>query len=169
MDPTIILVALLAVPVILLMWLRINAALIFLSLCLGNVLVEFIGPDAAKILTSASANTHGSEPSLAYLNLGLLLLPVVTTGLIMVHSVRGHAKLAFNLLPAIGVSVLAVLLSVPLLPGGLTGALLDLSLWRELENLQTLILSISTMLCLLFLWMQRPKHAAGDEKHGKHH
>ncbi len=169
MSALIILVVLLAAPIIVLTFLRINAAQIFLSLCLGNILVEFIGQDAAKILTSASANTYGSEPSLGYLNLALLLLPVVATGLIMIHSVRGGAKVAFNILPAVGVSLLGALLAVPLLPGGLTGSILELPLWRELENLQTLILSISAMLSLLFMWMQRPKHGAGDDKHGKHH
>lgn len=168
MDPLIILIALLAIPIIAIMWLRINAAQIFLSLCLGNILVEFIGPDAAKIITSASSRTHGTEPSLAYLNLALLLLPVIATAVIMIHSVKGRAKLAYNLLPAIGVSVLTALLALPLLSENITGAVLDLPLWRELENLQTLILSVSAMLTLLFLWMQRPK-SGGDEKHGKHH
>jgi hypothetical protein len=169
MDPIIILVALLAVPIIALMYLRINAALIFLSLCLGNVLVEFIGPDAAKILTSASPNTYGSDPNISYLNIGLLLFPVITTAVIMIHSVHGKAKLAFNVLPAIGVSTLGILLAVPLLSEGVTGAILQLPLWKQLENLQTLILSISTFLCLLLLWMQRPKSGSGEGKHGKHH
>ncbi|HSH55736.1 MAG TPA: hypothetical protein VK983_02835 [Candidatus Limnocylindrales bacterium] len=169
MDPLYILVALLAVPIILLMWLRINAAQIFLSLCLGNILVEFIGHDAAKIVTSASANTHGAPPTLGYLNLILLLLPVIATGVIMIHSVRGGAKLVLNFLPALGVSLLTVLLAVPLLPGDLIGAITDEPLWRELQNLQTLILGISTLLSLFFLWLHRPKNGGGDEKHGKHH
>ncbi len=168
MEPLYILVALLALPIVLVMWLRINAAQIFLSLCLGNILVEFVGADAAKILSSTSAQTYGTEPSLAYVNLGLLLLPVVATAVIMIHSVKGNAKLAYNLLPAIGVSLLGILLALPLLPPHLTGVILDLPLWRQLENLQTLILSISTLLVLLFLWMQRPKKSGGDEKHGKH-
>lgn len=167
MDPIVILVVLLAAPVIAIMWLKINASQVFLSLCLGNILVQFISADAAKILTSTSARTYGSEPSLAYVNLFLLLLPVVLTAVIMIHSVRGRAKLAFNLLPAVGVGLLGTLLAVPLLSAGLTGSLTQLPLWRELENLQTLILSISAMLSLLFLWMQRPK-SHSDEKHGKH-
>lgn len=167
MDPLYILILLLAVPLVVLMVLRINAALVFLSLCLGNVLVQFIGSDAGTILTSATARAPGSTPpGQSYINLILLLLPVVLTMVIMIHSVRGKARLAFNFLPAIGVSTLGVLLAVPLLSAGLTGSITSLPLWRELENLQTLILSISTLLCLLFLWMQRPKAHKDD---GKHH
>lgn len=161
----IILIILLAVPLVLLMALRVNAALVFLSLCLGNVLVQFIGPDAATILSSASARAPGTAaPSQSYVNLILLLLPVVLTTFIMIHSIKGKAKLAFNLLPALGVSTLGVLLAVPLLSAGLTGSITHEPLWRVLENLQTLILSLSTLLCLLFLWMQRPK-AHKDAKH----
>jgi hypothetical protein len=169
MDPMFILILLLVVPLFLLMFFKINAALVFLSLCLGNVLVQFIGPDAATIMSSATARAPGSPaPSQSYVNLILLLLPVVLTMLIMIHSVRGRAKLAFNLLPALGVTTLGVLLAVPLLSAGLTGSITHEPLWRELENLQTLILSVSTLLCLLFLWMQRPKKSHEDDKHGKH-
>jgi hypothetical protein len=165
MDPLIILISLLVVPLLVLMVLRINAAIIFLSLCLGNVLVEFIGQDAGTMLTSASARAPGVAPaSQSYINLLLLLLPVVLTMLIMMHSVHGKARLAFNFLPAIGVSVLGVLLAVPLLSAGLTGSLTHLTLWHKLESLQTLVLSVSTLLCLLFLWMQRPR-AHKDDKH----
>lgn len=166
MNPLIILIILLAAPLILLMALRINAALVFLSLCLGNVLVQFIGQDAGTILSSAVARAPGSvPPTQSYVNLLLLLLPVVLTMIIMIHSVKGHAKVAFNILPALGVSTLGVLLAVPLLSAGLTGSITQLALWRELENLQTLILSISTLLCLLFLWMQRPASHKQDSKH----
>ncbi len=167
MDPLIILIAMLAAPVVVIMALRINAAQIFLSLCLGNVLVQFIGQDAGVILSSASARTPGMPTNQSYVNLALLLLPVILTMLIMIHSVRGGAKLAYNLLPAIGVGLLLTLLAVPLLSAGLTGSITATSLWRELQNLQTLILSISTLLCLLFMWMQRPKAVKADSKH--HH
>jgi hypothetical protein len=164
MNPTIILAVLLAAPVVLLMVLRVNAAQVFLSLCLGAVLVQFVGPDAAAILSSTSAHTHGAPTSQSFVNLALLLLPVVLTTIIMIKSVKGRAKLAFNLLPAIGVATLGTLLAVPLMSAGLTGSLTQLTLWIKLENLQTLIISVNTLLALLFLWMQRPK---GHEEKGR--
>ena len=169
MDPLIILIAALVVPLLAMMILRINAGIVFLALCLGNVLVQINGPDAATIMSSASARPPGSPaPSQSYVNLVLLLLPVILTMVIMIHSVKTRAKLAFNLLPAIGVATLGVLITVPLLSAGLTGAIVREPLWKELENLQSLILSASAGLCLLFLWMQRPR-PAHDDKKGKHH
>ena len=141
------------------MFLRINAAIVFLSLCLGSVLVQFVGPDASTILSSTSARSVGQSSSQYLVNVGILLLPVILTSIIMIKSVKGKAHVAYNLLPAMGASALGALLVVPLMAPGLTGTIIRLPLWTELENLQTLIISISTLLTLLFLWMQRPKHS----------
>lgn len=165
MNPTIILAAILAGPVLVLSVLRINAALVFLSLCLGNVLVQFIGPDAGAIVASTSAHTHGIPTSQSYVDLALLLLPVVLTMVMMIGSVRGGARHVLNFFPAAGVGLLGALLAVPLLSVNLTGAIMSLALWHKLENLQALILGISTLLCLMVLWMARPKRHKEEAKH----
>lgn len=167
MDPNIILIAMLAVPVLLLVILGINAAQIFLSLCLGSVLVQFVAPDAATVLASTSAHTHGVPTSQSAINIGLLLLPVVLTAIIMIKSVKGKARTAFNLLPAVGASALGALLIVPLMTTGLAMSLRQLPLWGKLESLQTLIIGANTLLALLFLWMQRSK-SSHDDKLAKH-
>lgn len=149
------------------MALRINAAILFLSLCLGNVLVEFIGPDAGMLLSSTHARAPGGvPPSQSLINLVLLLLPVVLTALIMFHSVKG-SKLAFNFLPAVGVSLLGTLLAVPLLSANTTNTITGLPLWHTLESLQAMILGASALLSLLFLWLQRPKKS--HDEGAKHH
>ncbi|HEX8182776.1 MAG TPA: hypothetical protein VF575_04215 [Candidatus Saccharimonadales bacterium] len=163
MDATIILIALLAAPVLLLMVLRVNAAQVFLSLCLGAVLVQFVGPDAATIVASTSARQPGMLAGQSYVNLFLLLLPVVLTTIFMIKSVKGKARLAYNFLPAVGVGVLVALLAVPLMSYGLTASIVQLELWRKLESLQTLIISVNALLTLLYLWMQRPKPVHDDK------
>lgn len=169
MNPLIILIAALVLPLVLLMVLRVNAALVFMSLCLGNVLVEFVGSDAGTLLASTQARMPGHVPAgQSAINLTLLILPVVLTSLIMIHTVRG-AGLAFNLLPAVGVSLLGALLAVPLLSAGTTGAITALPLWHVLENSQTFILSVSTLVSLALLWRQRPKRFGAHEGGGKHH
>ena len=50
MSPELILGLLVAVPVVLLTALGINAVLVFLSLCLGNLLIEFVAPDSSELL-----------------------------------------------------------------------------------------------------------------------
>ncbi len=163
MNAQIILIAMLAAPVAALMILRVNAAQVFLSLCLGSVLVQFLASDAAAIVSSPVAQSTGAPSSQSFVNLGLLLLPVVLTTVIMIRSIKSNAKLAYNLLPAIGVGALGTLLAVPLMSAGLTAEIIQLPLWAKLQSLQTLIIGVTTLLTLLFMWMQRPKHHSEEK------
>lgn len=167
MSPTIVLSAIVLVPVLVLMILRINAALVFLSLCLGNVLVQFIAPDANSFLALFSAHVpKGADTGNDAIKIILLLFPVVLTAIFMIRTVRGNGRLALNLLPAAGVGMLGGLLIVPLLPGGLSQNIIDSSLWAQALRAQDLIVGGSALICLLVLWLQRP--TTGGHKAGKH-
>jgi hypothetical protein len=168
MSPAVILAGIVLIPIVLLMVLRVNAALVFLSLCLGDVLVQFVGGDARTFLSFFSAKTsHQVSASHNSINLVLLLLPVVLTAIFMIRTVKG-SKLILNALPAAGVGLLGGLLVVPLLPAGLAHNVIDSSLWSQAQRAQDLIVSGSAVVCLLALWLQRPK-TGGEGKHGKHH
>jgi len=148
------------------MALRINAVLVFLSLCLGDVLVQFVANDTNSLLSfiaSSNAQTIGSGNNAA--KIGLLLFPALLTMLFMIKSVRGPTKLILNLLPAVGVGLITALLLVPLLPGGLSHNIMASTQWNQAHRAQDLIVGASALVCLFVLWQQRPKH---DEKHGKH-
>ncbi|MDL2341704.1 MAG: hypothetical protein QFB87_01325 [Patescibacteria group bacterium] len=173
MTPTIILGAIVAVPLALLMILRINAALVFLSLCLGDVLVQFVADDANSFI-SLLQSTHATQATDTvatgsnFIRLVLLLLPVLLTAIFMIKTVKG-AKLLLNILPAAGVGLLGGLLVVPLLSPGLSTNIIQSSLWLQVTKAQNLIVGSSAMVCLLVLWLQRPKAGGGSEKHSKHH
>jgi len=164
--PTITLAAVVLAPVIALLVLRINAALVFLSLCLGDVLVQFVAKDTTEFLT-----LHGDKvPQAANagsntVKLVLLLLPVVLTAVFMIRTIHGQGRLVLNALPSAGVGLLGALLVVPLLPPGLAHNVVGSSLWTQVTRLQDLIVGASAVVCLFVLWLQRPK--AGS-KHGKH-
>lgn len=166
MNPTVVLSAIVLVPVVILMLLRINAALVFLSLCLGNVLVQFIAPDASSFMALFSMRPlHDVDTGSDTIKLVLLLLPVVLTAVFMIRTVRGGARLALNLLPAAGVGLLGGLLVVPLLPPDLSDEIINSSLWSQVQQAQNLIVGVSALVCLFVLWLQRPK--TGEAKHGK--
>ena len=172
MTPVIVLAGIVLVPVILLMVLRINAALVFLSLCLGYVLMQFVAGDAQSLLslfaaTPVTANTSTVATSNNLVKLILLLLPMLLTAIFMIHTVRG-ARLLLNVLPAAGVGLLGGLLVVPLLSPGLAHSIVAEPLWDQAVRAQDLIVGASALVCLLVLWMQRPK-TGGDGKRGKHH
>lgn len=155
-----------AVPIIFLLLLRINAAIIFLSLCLGAVLVQYVAPEASSLLWMLSENINrDKEPLLA---LVLLLAPVIFTMVVMIRTVRGNFKLFLNVLPAVATGVVLALMATPLLPEGLRQPMLQTDVWHQLEKAQTLAVAAGAMLSMLVLWLQRPKAGgAAVEKHGK--
>jgi hypothetical protein len=167
MTPEVILGAIVLIPVVALLLLRINATLVFLSLCLGDVLVQFVAPDANSFLQLFSAHIPaGVDTGNDTVKIFLLLLPVVLTAIFMIRTVSGKTKLLLNILPAAGVGLLGALLIVPLLPPGLSHNIVDSSLWAEVQKAQNLIVGTSALACLLVLWLQRPQTGG---RHGKKH
>jgi hypothetical protein len=166
---TLTLAAFILVPVILLMALRINATLVFLSLCLGDVLVQFVSPDANQFFTLFSAQVQkGIDSGNATIKILLLLVPVVLTSVFMIKTVKGNGKLALNLLPSAGVGLLGSVLLVPLLPSDISRNIVNSNLWSQVDRAQDLIVGGSAVVCLLVLWLQRPKTSIKGEKHSKH-
>ncbi len=169
MSPDVVLGIGILAPVLILMILRIDAALVFLSLCLGDVLMQFVAPDANQFLALFSAHVpKGLDSGNNTIRILLLLLPVVLTAVFMFKTVRNNSKLIANVLPALGVGLLGTLLVVPLLPSGLSNNVLDSQLWVQLQKSKDLVVGVSCLICLFVLWLQRPKHDHKKEKHSKH-
>lgn len=158
-----IVLGLVAVPVLALMLLRINAALVFFSLCLGYVLMQFLGGDASFL---SALFTSGEQVSTNVLKLILLLAPAVLTAVFMIKTMRGP-KFVINILPALGVGALVTLFVVPLLPPDTTDAITALPAWQEVVRLQDLIIGASALAALIVMWLGRPRHHK-DKDHKKH-
>lgn len=161
MSPTIIIAAIAIVPVVLLFIFRINAAVAYLSLCLGNILVTYLSDDSKLKLSAASSKVTSGN-----LKLLLLLLPLAVTMVLLLRSVK-KSYMLLNIIPALGASFLAVLLVVPLLSTHTATTVMQSALWHQIQRYQELLVAASGTICLLFLALQRPKHER--LKHGKHH
>lgn len=153
MNENIALIAALAVPVVLFVVLRVNASLVFLSLCLGAVLVQYVGSEAVTLVHLATP--RAGEFSTSMLQFMLLLAPAAVTSLVTVFSVHGRLKNVVNVLPAVAAAALFVLLAVPALPQGLEHTLKAQQVWHYLSNAQSLVISAGAVVSLGFLWTQR--------------
>jgi hypothetical protein len=169
MNPAAILALIVVIPAAVLMLLRINAALVFLSLCLGNVLVQFVASDASSWLTyfSSSHTTTVVTTTNGNIKIALLLLPALLTAIFMIRTVTDTPRLLLNLLPSVGVGLLGALLIVPLLEPKLSHDIIASSLWWNAQQAENVIVGLSAVVCLIVLWMQRPK-AGHSKHHGKH-
>lgn len=165
---TLLLGAIILIPILLLMALRVNAVLVFLSLCLGDVLVQFMS-NGTNFLMSFFASAHTMQNFIgggSGVKLVLLLAPPLLTLLVMIHTVKG-TRLVLNILPSIAVGLLGSLLIVPLLSNNTSQGILANQYWDQLQRAQVLVVGGSALVCLLLLWMQRTK-ASKKEKHSKH-
>lgn len=164
-NDQIILIAALGLPALALSVLRINAAVVFLSLCLGAVLVQFVAGEANSLISWISPGA--SQFSTSTIQLVLLLAPAIVTCIVTIFSVRGGLKAWFNILPAVATAAFAVLLAVPLLPYDFGGGIEDLSLWDQLVRSQALIVGVGALISLTLLWFQRHGLRGKDKKKGK--
>jgi hypothetical protein len=165
MTPLILLSVLVLTPVIVAVVLRVNAAFLFMSLCVGEVLVQYMSGDASSLFSTLSSSNSDQIAS-STIKLVLLLIPPVLTTLFMFHSVRGGTKAIINILPAIGAGLLTALLVKPLLSPTFQHTLEHSSLWHQISQAQTLVVGVGALLSLLFLCLQRQR----PHEHGvKHH
>jgi hypothetical protein len=162
MSHDLTLIVALILPVLLLLVLRVNAAMVFLSVCLGAVLVDHVASDANMIVGSFSPKTNSlSETTI---ELCLLFIPAIATTVIMALSVHGRLRVFLNLFPAAASSMLLVLLAVPMLPRGLAFALMTQPTWRMLSNAEALVIGVGALVSLFFLWTQRRNFRHHDKR-----
>jgi hypothetical protein len=153
MNHNIVLLIALAAPAVVFVALRVNASLVFLSLCLGAVLVQYVASEANTLMHLASS--HVNPISTSSVQLLLLVVPAAVTTVVTVFSIRGRIKNMVNLLPSIATNALLVLLAVPLLPPGLRSNLEGQHVWHFLSNAQALVVAAGAAVSLFFLWTQR--------------
>ncbi len=162
MNPLIILGFIILAPIALVMLLRVNAAILFMSLCVGEVLVQYVGSDATSLI--AIFSSHSTQLSTSTIKIALLFVPAILTALFMFHSVRG-TRLILNIIPAIAVGTFTALLVEPLLSKSMQMTLEKSTIWHQFLNAQTLIVGVGALVSLLFLWIQH--HGSRHSEHGR--
>ena len=165
MDANIVLIAALAVPAVLFLALRINAAMVFLSLCLGQVMVLYVASAATDMLKGSIPSI--SQASTSSMQLVVLLAPAAVTAILAAFSVHGKLKNIANFFPAVGAAALGVLLAVPLLP---TAVRLNIQLepaWDVLSNAEALVVGVGGADSIKTSDLPG-RHFKSPEKHKKH-
>jgi hypothetical protein len=162
MSYDLILITALALPVFLFVVLRVNAAMVFLSVCLGAVLVDHVAGEADAVV--GSFTSHPPSLSTITIQLGLLLAPAIVTAVLTALSVHGRIKVALNIVPAAAASMLIVLLGTPLLARGLAFQLMTQPTWRYLSNAESLVIGLGALISLFFLWTQRKNFRHHDKR-----
>jgi hypothetical protein len=162
MTHNLALIIALVVPVLALVALRINGAMVFLSLCAGAVLVQHVSPQANDFMHFVTP--HANAVSNGVVAIALLLIPAIITGVVTLLSLSGRMRVFVNILPSVAASMLAVLLAVPLLPKKLADVLQQQQAWNILSKAEALVVGAGAIISLFFLWSQRRNF----KQHDKH-
>lgn len=168
MTYLIVLAVLALLPVAAIVWLRVNGAIAFMSLCLGSVLVTYTSGDMNDLVTSFT--TKGSLSTNEWVQLTLLVVPFLLTILFTRGSVKGGKKVT-NFLPALASGLLFALLIVPLLSANVQRQIHHQAAWTQLSNLQTSVIlggAVFSLVFLLFTHRSKGHDEESKKKHGKH-
>ncbi len=163
MNTLVLIAAIVAAPAVLFSLLRIDAVYVFFGLCLGDVLVKFMGGDAQSFISAFFPHSGYTETSATLI--GLMLLPAIFIAAAMFHSVRG-AKVLTNVIPSLCVGILALLLVEPLLSAGTRGALQNQTIWNKVVQAQTLIVgAVSLLIIVLLIVGHKQAKSATKKRH----
>lgn len=149
------------VPVVVMVFLRINAAMVFLGLALGSLLVRLIGPEATNAVQSS-----GQSVPQHYLLLGLLFAPAVIIAVTQYHSLKSKSRQFINILPALATGAVGLLLSLPYFSPHLRGQISHTHLSAILDSYRWLVIAAGAILSLL-LFQKPAKKAKADDDTGK--
>lgn len=152
----------LAIPIVafwlLVSYWRIPAAVFLLSILVGKLFAEELSPDFYSFLTGLLSFVNP-----LYVQLGLLLLPVVLTTIFLKDSLP-KSRLVINALPLV---LCVVSLGLFINPYIQVVNGLDEAHRALLTNNQGYIVSLTAGLTLLTAWLPHLKHHEKSKKHSK--
>lgn len=149
--------------ILLLLWLgllllRVPSSIALLSLLIGQLLST---EASADVYSFVGTITHVSQ--LQYVQVALLLLPLLLTILFLRGRVA-KAKIFIEAVPTLLLAALTIVLLAPLLSQ--LNILLDIASKDQLEAYKSIIVVAASVSGLLSAWLSYPK--SGGKRHGKH-
>lgn len=164
-SASIIFLAIILIPTIVIVLLRINAVFLFFSLCLGYVLSNLITGDTNSIINLFNPiNVNSPLIKTNSLKIIILFIPVIITAMFMLRSVKGR-KNSLNILPAIGFSVLGLILVTPFLSHGISSQYSQSQYWLQIVKAKDLVIELVALVALMFLFLER---IDGHDSHRSH-
>ncbi len=162
MVPLVILGVIIAVPTLTVLLLRANGGIIFLSVCLGSILATYVAGDTTSVVTAAGKGS--GLAALQWVELSLLFLPVVLAIVLTRKKAKG-LTLIMSASAAVAAGGLLALLAVPYMSPDVQSSIKATAVWHQLDNLQTLLIIVGSVLTFLQLFLARTKPAEKGKKH----
>jgi hypothetical protein len=143
------LLVLIAAPIVLTYFMKSDAALAYLALCAGFVLLSLTTSNLQELLDHSNVHLNNNT-------LGLILLasPPLLTLLVTRKTVHGQSNILMQLVPALLLGGLLALIAVPLLDSSVQNNFTDSGLWGQLQKVQAWIIAIGAVASLALVWSE---------------
>lgn len=140
-------------PALITFFLKSNAALGFLTLCLSFVLSVSVIGDLKRLLSQTNLSVTEST-----LGLILLLAPLAITLVITHGFARRGLKFYLQILAALLAGGLLALSLGPILAHSTQFDITSSKFWDELQNIQSIIIGAGATLSMVLVWLGALKH-----------
>jgi hypothetical protein len=154
-----VLVLMIAGPALVTFFLKSDAALSFLVLCLGFVLSVSVIGDLKQLLSEQNLSVTKST-----LGLVIILVPLVITMLVTRKAAGKGFKFVLHLLTALCAGGLLALSLGPILNNSSVIDLFNSQIWKNLDKVQSIIIGAGATLSLLLIWTKAVKKSS-NKKH----
>lgn len=160
--PALILATIILFPVVLLLLLRSNSAVVFLAVCAGVVLQQAVGSDLSFDIDLVFTKTGPLVKQI--LNIALIAVPPFCAAIFLRKKVS-RLKLFLNIIPAAAVGLTLAAYVVPQLSPITKQNIVATQLWKISNSAQGIVTGVGVFASLLLL---RTKSSSSKE-HSKHH
>jgi len=151
--PDIVLAILVFGPLVITYFLKSNAALSFLALCVGFVLSTSVIGDLKHLLSETNLSVTNDT-----LGVILLLAPLLLTLLLTRKSHEKGLIFIIHLITALAAGGLLALSIGPLLSSSSQFDVTSSSAWNDLVKIQASVIGVGALLSLLLVWLGTSHH-----------
>lgn len=160
MIPLIVIGAIVFVPILLGLLLRVNAIFIFMSICIGYFLQFALSDDVDLALATIIKGSN----SIDIVRFVLLCAPILLT-IFVLRKTAGRGMI-FQLVPLLFSGLLLGAIALPLLSPGTEQAIYNSTYGGSIRGAQDLIIAAAVISNMLLMW-NLFRHTS--KRHGKHH
>jgi len=145
-------------PLLLVLFLRTNAAILFFVLCGASTLQTYLDKDVVSFAGSLFGGSNTRAVSLL-----LLIVPFIVAAITFRRTVT-KGMLFFHLLLSLGVGLSFVFIVPQFLPPTALSAIQESDSFVVLAPYTSIVIALSFLSSVILLWMSHPKH----DHHKKH-
>ncbi len=151
----------LLIPLLLVLFLRTNSAILFFVLCGASTLQTYLDKDVSGFVSSILPGQN-----VQIFALFLFIMPFIVAAIAFRKSVSG-SQLPFHIFLALLVGGCLVFIGPQFLPTSVMDTIKESEPYQVLQPYTSLVIALAFLMSTVFLWLTHPHRHHGGKKHGR--